>query len=121
MLEISKNHGQQVVHISGPLDCVTVSSYKGQIHHLLNTVTDHVILDMAKVSFVDPSGIGLISTLFRGLRTRGLKLSVGPISGQPFEFLKQLKLLETLGITLEQPARDISVVARDDCFENEAA
>ena len=97
MLNIQNAVERTIVEISGPLDCVKVADYKSRIYQLIESAKRPVFLDLSKVNFIDPSGVGLISTLFRGLQSIGFTLTVGNLSGQPLDFMEKLNVLDALG------------------------
>ncbi|MEH6403914.1 MAG: STAS domain-containing protein [Sneathiella sp.] len=83
----------------GPLDAITTATVKPKIAEILAGNAETIILDFSKVSFMDSSGLGLLSFLFKNLRTTGRQLQFVNLIGQPLKFLEQLGLLHVFGYT----------------------
>lgn len=83
----------------GPLDAITTSTVKPKITEILEGNAETIILDLSEVPFMDSSGLGLLSFLFKSLRTTGRQLQFVNLIGQPLRFLEQLGLLHVFGYT----------------------
>jgi anti-anti-sigma factor len=82
----------QKVEISDDLDAAYVSRVRPFIERLAGADED-VILDLAKVEFVDSSGLGALVFLHKRLVSNGHKLKVVGLRGQPLQLFTNLHLV----------------------------
>lgn len=80
------------VRLHGALDGDTVRTLRDMIVALGDFADHDVVLDLSGVSRLDGSGIGMIATLHRRLRQRGLSLTLVGVCGQPADLLRGLGL-----------------------------
>jgi anti-sigma B factor antagonist len=79
-LAVSSGPSRTVVHLSGELDIATVGLVDRTVRDLTSIGIDHVVLDLARLSFMDSRGLQLLLGL-RDDATRGrhtLRLAPGP-------------------------------------------
>lgn len=74
------------------IDIATIRRLEPQLRQLSEINTPTLILDMTRVNFIDSSGIGAIVFLYKRLKSRGLKLNLLNVNGQPQTLLQQLKI-----------------------------
>ncbi len=80
----------------GPLDAVGVLSCEGIIDDITGIAVDHVTIDLNDVSFMDPSGLGLLVEIAKRMRMRGGEFGIRGVQGQPLRMLKRLNLMRPL-------------------------
>jgi anti-sigma B factor antagonist len=73
------------------LDAVYVSRVRPHIDRLAQADED-VVLDLSKVEFVDSSGLGALVFLHKRLVSKGHKLRVVGLRGQPLQLFTNLHL-----------------------------
>lgn len=85
------------VRLHGALDGDSVRVLRDMIVALGDFAEHDVVLDLSGVSLLDGSGIGMIASLHRRLRQRGLSLSLVGACGQPADLLRDLGLGRLIG------------------------
>ncbi len=78
--------------IDDDLDASYVSRVRPHIERLAESGED-VILDLSKVEFVDSSGLGALVFLHKRLVSKGYKLKVVGLRGQPLQLFTNLHLV----------------------------
>ena len=78
--------------IDDDLDASYVSRVRPHIERLAEAGED-VILDLSKVEFVDSSGLGALVFLHKRLVSKGYKLKVVGLRGQPLQLFTNLHLV----------------------------
>ena len=78
--------------IDDDLDAAYVSRVRPHIERLAQADED-VILDFSKVEFVDSSGLGALVFLHKRLVSKGHKLRVVGLRGQPLQLFANLHLV----------------------------
>ncbi len=78
--------------IDDDLDAAYVSRVRPQIERLAESGED-VTLDLSKVEFVDSSGLGALVFLHKRLVSKGHKLKVVGLRGQPLQLFTNLHLV----------------------------
>ncbi len=81
----------QVVEIAGDMDAAAMTGLKATFE-TLGGAADDVVLDLAKVEFMDSSGVGGIVFLYKRLRVAGRTLRLTGAHGQPLQLLTHLRL-----------------------------
>jgi anti-sigma B factor antagonist len=74
------------------LDAAYVSRVRPQLERLAEA-DDDVVLDLSNVAFVDSSGVGALAFLHKRLVTKGHRLKVVGLRGQPLKLLTNLRLV----------------------------
>lgn len=74
------------------LDAAYVSRVRPHIERLAQADED-VVLDLSKVEFVDSSGLGALVFLHKRLVSKGHKLRVVGLRGQPLQLFTNLHLV----------------------------
>jgi anti-anti-sigma factor len=78
--------------IDDDLDAAYVSRVRPQIERLAQADED-VVLDFSKVEFVDSSGLGALVFLHKRLVSKGHRLRVVGLRGQPLQLFANLHLV----------------------------
>jgi anti-anti-sigma factor len=78
--------------VDGDFDTPYLKQFGEQIQSLAEA-TEDVMLDLSRVNFVDSSGIGALVTLHKRLVSRGHRLRVSGLRGQPLQLFINLKLI----------------------------
>lgn len=87
----------------GPLDAIGTLTHE---HHLLRLLTANASglrIDLAKVAFLDPSGLGLLVHAAKRARLQRWSYSIVNAGGQPAAMLASLNLLSALNVTATAP------------------
>ncbi|WP_232323322.1 STAS domain-containing protein [Photobacterium sp. J15] len=63
-----------------------------QFETLSKTEDDELIIDMTQVQFIDSCGIGAIVFLYKRLKSRGKKLRLLNVNGQPRQLMTMLRI-----------------------------
>jgi len=82
----------QKLQIDDDLDASYVSRLRPHIDRLADSSED-VVLDLSKVAFVDSSGLGALVFLHKRLVSKGLKLKIVGLKGQPLQLFTNLHLV----------------------------
>ncbi len=91
------------------LDSASVSTLRTDFENLASA-RDDVIVDLARTEVLDGSGVGAIVFAFKRLSTKGLRLTIRNVSGQPLDLLNTSGLLRTL--TAEKRVGKLRAAAR---------
>ena len=78
--------------IDDDLDASYVARVRPQIERLAEAGED-VVLDLSKVEFVDSSGLGILVFLHKRLVSKGHKLKIVGLRGQPLQLFTNLHLV----------------------------
>jgi anti-sigma B factor antagonist len=84
---VPENHA-----IDDDLDAAYVASIRPYLERLAGADQD-VLLDLSKVGFVDSSGLGALVFLHKRLNSKGHKLKVVGLKGQPLQLFTNLHLV----------------------------
>jgi anti-sigma B factor antagonist len=78
--------------VDGDLDAGFVDKFRAEIDSLAQAQED-VVLNLSRVGFVDSCGIGALIALHRKLISRGHRLKVMGLRGQPLQLFINLELV----------------------------
>jgi len=95
---IHSEPGRVRLHLRGGLDSEASRGMRDSLAALAAVEAREVVIDLSHVTFIDGSGIGALSFLFKRLAARGRRLSLAGVSGQPLAMLRHLGLTTALGI-----------------------
>lgn len=76
-------------------DAASVAGLRSDFERLA-AAPDDVVVDMARTELLDGSGVGAMVFAFKRLSTKGLRLTIRNVSGQPLDLLNSSGLLRTL-------------------------
>ncbi len=66
--------GRSIVHVSGELDAYTAARLRDSLAGLISAGSRHIVVDLADVSFMGASGLGVLVGAGKRLRRDGGKL-----------------------------------------------
>lgn len=95
---IHSEEGLVRLHLRGGLDGDASRAMRDGLAALAAVEAREVVIDFSNVTFIDGSGLGAISILFKRLTARGRRLTVSGVSGQPLAMLRHLGLAGLLGL-----------------------
>jgi anti-anti-sigma factor len=81
----------QTYCVETDMDATRVEAMR-EVFERLSTSDDDVTIDIARVRFIDSSGVGAIVFLFKRLKMRGRNLMIANAQGQPQRLFIQLRL-----------------------------
>jgi anti-anti-sigma factor len=98
MLDIitSESGGQKVISLIGELDIATVDAFKKSIDDA-SEGAQGITLDMAKLSFVDSTGVGGLLNVVKSLKKMNLPVKIMNVSTDVYEVFDLLGLPMLLG------------------------
>ena len=96
--ETIEKGGTTVLRFEGSLDALTVPEVRPEIDHLVDRGGVKVVVDMAGVTTIDSSGVAIIVSLFKRLRSIGGAVRIAGVSGQPKEIFHFLRLEQALSL-----------------------
>jgi anti-sigma B factor antagonist len=88
----TRENNAVVLHVTGELDCVTVSSLRPAVQALVDKLPELVVVDLGELRVIDSTGVGLLVSMHRQLRLHGGRLGLRRASGQPLAVLRLLRL-----------------------------
>ena len=96
-IRILSFHGRSIVHVSGELDAYTAARLRDSLAGLISAGSRHILVDLADVSFMGASGLGVLVGAGKRLRRDDGKLLLcsAPPSVQ--------KMLEITGLDATLP------------------
>lgn len=102
---IQSEPGLVRLHLKGGLDSEASRTMRDSLVALAAVEARDVVIDLSHVTFIDGSGVGALSFLFKRLTARGRRLSLTGVSGQPLAMLRHLGLAKTLGVKAQGARR----------------
>jgi anti-anti-sigma factor len=88
----------RVIPIANDMDAAGMTRLRVEFEQLAHANED-IVLDLAKVGFLDSSGVGGIVYLFKRLRAAGRTLRLANVGGQPLQLLSHLQLTDQLAVS----------------------
>jgi anti-sigma B factor antagonist len=92
-IDVARTDGRAIVALSGELDVYTSPALRERVGELIKGGVSHVVIDLAGVSFIDSTGIGVLVGAHK--RARGIQGTVELQSPRP----GAMKALEITGLT----------------------
>jgi anti-anti-sigma factor len=86
------------LHLRGGLDSEASTALRDSLAALATVQAREVVIDLSHVTFIDGSGLGALSFLFKRLSARGRRLTLAGVSGQPLAMLRHLGLAKIFGV-----------------------
>ncbi|MEU4689859.1 STAS domain-containing protein [Actinoplanes sp. NPDC023714] len=99
-----------VVEVGGQLDMETGPQLDDFLQQVVGDTGARVVLDLADVSFLDSSGLGLLVVWFKELRARGGRLSVAAVQDIVAQVLRISAVDQVVGVydTVEAAEADMA-------------
>lgn len=88
-----------IVSVAGELDLISAPRLRTALSALGTEPSEQVIIDLAKLVYIDSVGIGLLVASRRGLGAEGRSLSIRNPAPQVLRLLEITGLVEYLGLT----------------------
>ena len=95
------------LHLRGGLDSEASRTIHDSLAALAAVDAHEVVIDLSHVTFIDGSGLGALSFLFKRLTARGRRLRLAGVSGQPLAMLRHLGLARSLGVDIGGGRRSV--------------
>lgn len=108
---IHTESGRVLLHLRGALDAAGSNELRESLAGLAVIDAREVVIDFSAVAFMDGSGVGAISYLFKRLNARGRRLTLCGVSGQPLAVFRSLGLARPLGIDANAGHRSLRALA----------
>jgi anti-sigma B factor antagonist len=89
---LSTEQNESVLKIAGELDVVSTHDLKPVVGKITEARPSKVVVDLSHLRLIDSSGVGLIVSLFKTVRSYEGALAVVGVHDQPLEILKLLQL-----------------------------
>jgi anti-anti-sigma factor len=102
---IQSEPGRVRLHLRGGLDGESSRALRDGLCALTTVEAREVVIDLSNVTYLDGSGVGALSFLFKRLTARGRRLTISGVAGQPLAMLRQLGLDGLLGLDREPRRR----------------
>jgi anti-anti-sigma factor len=88
------------INLSGEMDALGCTIVRPEFEHISTGGSQHIIMDITQVSFIDSSGIGAIVFLFKRLKEQQRSMEICGAGGQPQELLKLLRIDTAIPVSL---------------------
>ena len=80
------------VAIAGDLDTVTARGLRDELQALLARKPQRLEVDLSQLHTIDSSGVGMLVSLYKGMRADGGHLTITGLRDQPLAIFRLLKL-----------------------------
>ena len=87
-----------MLSLVGNLDAATSAGLKKEVVTLTDGGHNRVAVDMAKVTLIDSTGVGVLISLFKRARAAGGAVHFAGLTGQPKEIFRLLRLDRSLDL-----------------------
>jgi anti-sigma B factor antagonist len=87
-----------VVAVGGEIDMATCDQLHDFVQQVVGAGALHVVLDFAEVTFMDSSGLGVLTDWFKRLRDEGGRLSVAAVTRPVQSVLRVSAVDQVLGV-----------------------
>jgi anti-sigma B factor antagonist len=83
-----------VVHVAieGDLDTLTARGVRDELQALLAPKPQRLEVDLSQLRSIDSSGVGMLVSLYKGMRSHGGQLTITGLRDQPLAIIRLLKL-----------------------------
>ena len=98
VLPWADGNGLTVLTVVGDLDFYTVRWLRWHLLELESTPSTLIVLDLARVSFIDSCGVGLLIFGSKRLTAAGNELRLAALSGWTSDVLKRLGVLKLFDV-----------------------
>jgi anti-sigma B factor antagonist len=96
--ERNERDGVTVLSLAGNLDAATAHTLKAEVVAIADAKKTKVIVDLAKLTLIDSTGVGVLISLFKRTRAIGGQVFFAALSGQPKEIFRLLRLDRSLDL-----------------------
>ena len=96
--ERSEREGVTVLTLAGNLDAATSSGLKKEVVVLTDGGKTRVAVDLAKLTLIDSTGVGVLISLFKRVRALNGMVLFGGLVAQPKEIFRLLRLDRSLDL-----------------------
>ena len=103
--ETSERVGVAVLKLHGSLDALSADALKAEVVRLAEgRKSAKVVVDMGDLRLIDSTGVGVLISLFKRMRTQGGAVLFAGLTAQPREIFRLLRLERSLDLveTVEQ-------------------
>ena len=80
------------VAIGGDLDSLTTRGLRDELQALLERKPRRLEVDLSQLRTIDSSGVGMLVSLYKGMRSSGGQLTITGVRDQPLAIFRLLKL-----------------------------
>jgi anti-sigma B factor antagonist len=80
------------VAIEGDLDSATTRDLRDELQALLTRKPRSLEVDLSQLHTIDSSGVGMLVSLYKGMRSQGGQLTITGVRDQPLAIFRLLKL-----------------------------
>lgn len=94
----SERDGVVVLALHGGLDAATSAGLKREVVALADAGARKVVVDLAKLTLIDSTGVGVLISLFKRTRAQGGTVQFAALAGQPKEIFRLLRLDRSLDL-----------------------
>ena len=108
---IASENGQVRLQLKGAMDGAGCQALREGFAALAAAPEGDVVLDLTNVSTLAGPGVGAIAFLFKRLHSRGRRLVITGVTGQPLGLMRELGLTRVLGLPSERRSRARRVVS----------
>jgi anti-sigma B factor antagonist len=84
--------GIAVLTLQGTLDASTSMGLKAEVVALAEAQQTRVVVDLAQLTLIDSTGVGVLISLFKRTRAQGGLVLFAGLTGQPKEIFRLLRL-----------------------------
>ena len=96
--ERAERDGITVLVVSGNLDAATAHTLKAEVVAIADAKKTKVIVDLAKLTLIDSTGVGVLISLFKRTRAISGQVFFAALAGQPKEIFRLLRLDRSLDL-----------------------
>ena len=90
--KLHKNENETILEIDGTLDAVTAPELRTVVDDLVNSNTMAVTLELSALRLIDSSGVGVIVSLFKRIKSNGGQVKIVGLRDQPRAIFRLLRL-----------------------------
>jgi anti-anti-sigma factor len=98
-----------ILAVGGEIDISNTEEFGDEVRSLVDGAEEEVVLDLQDCGFIDSTGIKALIKLARELRTRGQRLVLSGLNGEPQRVLELTGLLDAGDFTVRGEAPDRNV------------
>ena len=96
--ERTERDGITVLALTGNLDAATAHNLKQEVVAIADAKKGKVIVDLARLTLIDSTGVGVLISLFKRTRAIGGQVFFAALAGQPKEIFRLLRLDRSLDL-----------------------